>query len=379
MPYYSTRDNQGHLIIIDLDDPLGISEPPEDDETYLEENYSQDEGGKTMSKIVFLGNGDKKIRHALTPLESNMKTGGQGDVYFPDKKTCFKVLHDPDTFRNQLDIIARIIYNCGQLYEEVRSVSAVPLELVWDENAKKVIGYSMERLIGWSGMHEIQTETDSESMGMDLRSTGLLLAELCKAVRLIHSQGFVIGDFNPSNVMFKRENNQLSVKVIDVDSWSIYRKNDLGIEFASDVLDTGVIYYPDVIQADRAEPPNPWPNFTRNHDWWAFAYISWMVLAKYDPFSTGAVSDADKEDRILNGLTANNAATVRLRPDCGPAAQALGPKLRFYLDRCLKQKVRRPFPTKLLEDFANNLCQCKKCGFTAQASAILCPQCAHFL
>ena len=333
-------------------------------------------------KNILVGNGDKKIRYSLASLESNMKTGGQGNVYFPDKKICIKVLHDPDAFKIQLETIARIIYNCNQIYQQVSSVTAIPLDLVWDENGKKVIGYTMEQLIGWNGLQEILTEADSESMNMDLRLTGLLLVELCKAIRLIHSQKFVIGDLNPSNIFFKREKDHLLVKVIDIDSWSIYRKEDLGIEYVSNVLDIGVIYYPDVIMIDRAndadktKPPKPWPNFTFNHDWWAFASISWMVLTKYDPFLTGMVSDADREDRILNGLTANNAAAVKLHPDCGPAAQALGPKLRFYLDRCLKRKVQRPFPTKIIEDFANDLCKCKKCSFTAHASAVFCPKCA---
>ncbi len=330
-----------------------------------------------MSKYVLIGNGTKKTKCDLSPLSPDMKTGGQADVYFPNSQYCIKVLHDPDEFRIQLDNIARILYNCNQIYEQVESVSAVPLELVWDENGKKVIGFTMKRLAGWNGLQELITEAGSESMNMDLKSTGLLLAELCKAVRIIHSQGFVIGDFNPSNILFKREGNKLSIKVIDVDSWSIYRKNDLGIEYASKVLDIGVIYYPDIIQADRAK--KAWPNFTVSHDWWAFACISWMALVKYDPFLTGMISDTDREDRILGNHTANSAATVRLHPDCGPVVQALGPKLRFYLDRCLKRKVTRPFPTKILEDFANDLCRCKKCKFTAHASAVFCPQCAHLL
>jgi DNA-binding helix-hairpin-helix protein with protein kinase domain len=330
-----------------------------------------------MTEYVLVGNGDRKTRYDLTALMSKAKNGGQGDVYFPDKKICIKVLHSPDDFRVQLNTIARIIYNCNQLYEKVKPASAVPLELVWDETGKKVVGYTMEQLNGWNGLHDVQTEADSESIGMDLKSTGLLLAELCKAVRLIHSQGFVIGDFNPSNVLFKRAGDQFFVKVIDVDSWSVYRKADLGIEYASNVLDIGVIYYPDVIQADRDK--NPWPKFTPAHDWWAFACISWMVLTKYDPYMTGMVPDADREDRILGNHTANSAATVKLHPDCGPPAQALGPKLRLHLDRCLRRKVQRPFPTKILEDFADNLCRCKKCNLTAHASAIICPRCAQVL
>lgn len=331
-----------------------------------------------MSNYVLVGNGDKKTRHDLAVMTASTKTGGQGNVYFPDRKTCIKVLHDPNDFTVQLANISKLLLNSAKPYEQVRSVSAAPLELVWDESAQKIVGYTMEQLTGWRGFHEIETEADSESNGVDLRSSGLLLAELSKNIRVVHSLGFVIGDLNPSNVLFKCEGyDRFLVKIIDVDSWSICRKGDLGIEYASKVLDTGVIYHPDIIQADRNK--RPWPDFTPLHDWWAFAYIGWMILTKYDPFTTGMATDEDKEDRIIEGHTANSASAVKLRPDCGPAAQALGPKLRFHLDRCLKNKVQRPFPTKILEDFANNLCRCKKCNFTAHKSAIICPHCATIL
>lgn len=332
-----------------------------------------------MTKYVQVGSGSKKVRYDLAPLVSGMKTGGQGDVYFPDQKICIKVLHDPKSFTAQLATIYKILSHSSKPYEAVKSVAAVPVELVWDENGREVLGYAMEQLAGWNGLHEIQTEADSESLGIDLESSGLILTELCKAVRLIHSQGFVIGDFNPSNILFKRERGRFFVKVIDVDSWSVYRKDDLGIEYASKVLDRGVIYHPDVIQADRAEPPKPWPNFTARHDWWAFACIGWNVLTKFDPFVIGKMSDADREDRILGNHTSNSAASVRLHPAFGPAVQALGPKLRFHLDRYLKRIIQRPFPTMLLEEFADNLRSCKKCGFTAHATAIFCPRCAHLL
>lgn len=336
---------------------------------------TQKEAG--MSKYVRLGHGSNAIRYDLLSLESAMKTGGQGNVYFPDKKICIKVLHNPDNFTDQLSNISKIFVSPDRPYEKVRSVSAVPMDLIWEEKNDKVIGYAMEQFSDWHSLNEILTEYDSESIGMDLKSAGLLLAELCKAVRLIHNEGFVIGDFNPSNVLFKLEPGKIRVKLIDVDSWSIYRKNDLGIEYASRVLDKAIIYYPDVIQADRNG--KPWPNFTPEHDWWAFACISWMVLTKYDPFMTGMISNADREDRILGKHTANSAATVQLHPECGPVAQALGPKLRLYLDRCLKNIVKRPFPTMLLYEFANDLRSCSKCRFTAHSSAVICPRCAQLL
>jgi DNA-binding helix-hairpin-helix protein with protein kinase domain len=330
-----------------------------------------------MPSYVQIGNRDEKTRFDLSSLKAAVKPGGQGDVYFPNSKICIKVLHSPDDFRIQLDNIARIIYNCNWLYDQIKAVCTVPLELVWDENAKKVIGYTMEQLIGWHGLHEIMTEADSADMGIDLRSSGLISAELSKALRIMHASKFIVGDLNPSNVLFKRERDRFLVKFIDADSLSIYHKDDLGIEYASKVLDIGVIYYADIIQADREG--KPWPNFTPDHDWWAFACISWRILTKYDPFTTGMTPEEDREDRIIAGHTANSAAAVRLHPDCGPAAQALGPKLRLHLDRCLKRKVPRPFPTKILEDFANNLLECGKCGFTAHESAIFCPSCANLL
>lgn len=329
-----------------------------------------------MAKYVLVWSMLKRLRFDLEPLETGMKSGGQGNVYFPSGQNCIKVLHDPDSSSTQLATIARLLLHSARLYEKVSSVSTVPIEMVWDEQGNKVIGYTMEQLNGWHGLHEIVTETDSEALGMLLIHSGLLLVELCKAIRLIHSQGFVIGDLNPSNVLFKWDKDRFQLKVIDVDSWSVYR-SDLGIEFASRVLDTGVIYHPDIIKADREN--RPWPRFTPNHDWWAFACISWMVLTKYDPFVIGKIADRDREDRILEGDTSDKAATVKLSPRFGPATQALGPKLRLYLDRCLRCKVAQPFPIQILEDFTRGLRKCNKCGFTAHTSAIICPKCATLL
>jgi serine/threonine protein kinase len=262
-------------------------------------------------------------------------------------------------------------------YEKVKSFSAVPRQLVWDEAGKEVLGFSMEKLVGWNALSEILTESNSKDLKIDLRDSGLILTELCKGLKEIHAQGFVVGDLNPSNILFKRKSNEFLVKIIDVDSWSIYRNDDLGIEYSSKVLDKNVIYPPDMITADRTG--HPWPNFTPRHDWWSFACVSWMVLTKFDPFMTGMIADVDREDRILGKHTANSAVTVRLRPKCGPIMQALGPKLRLLLDRHLKLKVPRPFPEKVLEEFALGIKKCKKCGFATHASAMACPSCAVIL
>ena len=321
--------------------------------------------------------GSQKTRYDLNSLVATMKSGGQGNVYFPNHEDyCFKVLHDPDKFAFQLRIISEILKNSNNPYKQVESISAVPLDLVWDENSKKIIGYTMEKLFGWEELNALITESSSEDVGINLGSAGLILAALSEAVRVVHGQKFVLGDFNPSNVLFKRDRgDRFLIKIIDVDSWSIYRKDDLGIEYASKVLDTQFIYYPEIIRADR--DGKTWPNFTFENDWWAFAYISWMVLTKYDPFSTGKTDNYDKEDRILENNPANNAATVDLHPECGPATQALGPKLRLHLDRCLKHIAKRPFPTKLLTDFANNLYRCQKCDLIFHESAMFCPRCTN--
>lgn len=353
-----------------------------------------------MAKYVLVGNEDNKIRHDLEPLEAGMKSGGQGDVYFPANQNCIKVLHDPDASSTQLTNIAKILSHPEKLYEKVKSRGAVPVELVWDEHGKKIIGYTMESLSGWHSFCELLTEESTEALWSDtedplprseLELSAILLERLIEAIYDIHKHGFVIGDFNPSNIMLEISvvdekefhfgidlgpYTCYSVKIIDVDSWSVYR-NDLGIEFISKVLDTNSIYHPDIIQADRENKPRP--RFTQNHDWWAFSYIAWNVLTKYDPFVIGKIADQGREDRILEGHTVNRAATVRLHPDFGPVAQALGPKLRLYLDRCLKRKVTRPFPTKLMEDFVSGLRKCDECSFTAHASAIICPSCAALL
>jgi len=347
-----------------------------------------------MPKYVWIGNGDQKTRIDLAPLA--YKEGGQGTVYlsglFPIEmiNTCIKVINKPEDFAVQMEAITKMLEHPAQPYERAKHAAAVPLELVWDEN-KKAIGYTMEELRSWHGFHELTTVEGSESTEVDLRAAGLLLAALSRAIRTIHGQGFVIGDLNPSNVLFKHiplryfdppdasiehSTVEFQVRVIDVDSWSIHRP-DLGIEYSSHVLDRGVIYHPDIIQADKEG--KPWPHFTPDHDWWAFACICWWVLTKHDPYQWGKhEAIKNKEKRILKNLTANSAVAVRLGFISGSAVQALGPKLRFYLDRCLKGKEKRPFPTKMLEDFADNLRTCA-CGFTAHASAVICPKCAQLL
>lgn len=325
---------------------------------------------------VWVGNNGKKVRYNLADYDADhKKEGGQGIVYFRDNESCLKVVDKPEEHAVQLATIAKILACPAQPYAQVRAAGAVPVDLVRDEN-NRVIGYTMEQLVGWHGLNEIQTEQDSQELGVDLAEAGMILAALSHAVRLIHSQGFVIGDFNPRNVLFTQDGDQFLAKVIDADSWSIYRQADLGIEYASNVLDTGAIYYPDVIKADR--DGQPCPRFTTNHDWWAFAHHAWWILTKYDPYQVGVVDVADREDRVLYNHTAYHASTVKLHPEFGPATQAMGTKLRFYLDRCLKGKDKRPFPTKMLDDFAHNLRRCK-CGFTAHTSAIFCPKCAEIL
>jgi DNA-binding helix-hairpin-helix protein with protein kinase domain len=328
-----------------------------------------------MPNIVLIGNQRKvpfDLDHAV-----DMMSGGQGKVYFASNPFCAKIMYNPDASSVQLSAIHRMVTNSSRPYGKVASVAAIPWEMVWDEQGKKIIGFTMEQLRGWQSLGDILTEHDSQEAGIDSQASGYILEALSRAIRMIHAQRLVIGDLNPSNVLFRREGRNFLVKVIDVDSWSIYRKSDIGVEYASHVLDTGTIYPPDIILADRNRVS--WPSLTPTHDWWSFAYIAWMVLTKYDPFMAGLISDADREDRILGGLTANCAASVKLQPEYGPAIQALGPKLRLHLDRCLRRKTKRPFPTKLLTEFAYNLRRCSKCSFTAHASAVVCPRCGRLL
>jgi|GEM_PF-797671 len=338
-----------------------------------------------MPQYVYIGNGTSRVCFDLEPFKNSpdQTSGGQGVIYFTADKRCLKIMHNPADSEDELEHVHSIIVSKKSLYDNVAAVSAVPLEMIWDgdKDTSQIIGYSMEKLEGYQSLNQILTEEDSRTHDIDLHAAGLILEALCRTVRLIHAQGFVIGDFNPSNVLFRRDGNRFAIRVIDVDSWA-FRCKDSGCScgnysFSSDVLDTALIYHPDFVRADREKKPRP--EFTERHDWWAFALISWIVLTKYDPFMKGLVGEADREDRILNGDTSFRAVSVRLTTRCGPPAQALGPKLRSYLDRCLRLKAQRPFPTKLLSDFAGNLLRCSKCGFTAHKTAVICPSCGKLL
>ena len=141
-------------------------------------------------------------------------------------------------------------------------------ELLTNDDKKKFVGYIMGQIKGVKlGEYEKRAPNIQRNIN--------LIASICNSLSGLHKFGLFVGDFNPDNLMIvEGENNGCAAYFIDVDSMSVYSKEE---EYRCKVETIPGYSAPELL-------PNNKLDYTIETDLFALAVHIFKLLTKTHPF-----------------------------------------------------------------------------------------------
>lgn len=294
------------------------------------------------SKIISIKNTD-----ALKKFNSG---GGEGTIFFGNNGKLLKI-YDAETNQDSERINDRLQKLCADgIYDGLSYFCAIPEAMIEQAETQKVIGFQMNHFKEFNALSSLLSKEFCVENKITIRKIGTIFLAIHDAVSKIHSKGFIIGDLNYENIMFKFENKSVRLAFVDVDSWAI-RKNGINLPATST---THTICHPE-IEDDLSF-------LQKHHDWYSFAVLLAQSLIKDDPFNLGVLDTntmcAIKGERQKNGITCWDPR-VTLQREQAVYTKRFGKKLTEKLEEWLKGNQKGIFPKAVIEEFLNGLAMCK--------------------
>jgi DNA-binding helix-hairpin-helix protein with protein kinase domain len=149
------------------------------------------------------------------------RVGGEGTVHEAASHPghVLKIYHEPadSTKASKLEHMKR------QATPEILSFAAWPRHLVWDQNAKSVVGFIMPKVQGRE-IHQIYSFKERMVHFPNVRWDFLIQVAIncAQALQDIHQVGVVIGDVNEGNILVKSD---ATIALIDCDSFQATHAN----------------------------------------------------------------------------------------------------------------------------------------------------------
>lgn len=261
--------------------------------------------------------------------------GGQGTVYTVKGRPNLvakiyheKVLQRPsrevDAHRRKLECMIR--YNIQTTYNG-KLLVAWPLDVLY--NGEQMVGYIMPNVRSSHGIYTVWTaeRQDQAIKNYSWRKSVLVARNLAQAVKTLHDNDIILGDFNLKNFLVDRSGN---VVLVDADSYDITDPST-GEHFPCQVVMQEMLA-PE-LQGYRNLATTRVPFSKSSDDFSLSILIFRLLMGGFHPFncacvSSGASSCADvtQQAEIVNG----NCAYVRDVP--GRKISPLSPTLDFLPD-----------------------------------------------
>lgn len=208
-------------------------------------------------------------------LDTKIADGGEGTVFniVGDSNVVAKTYHN-SIEKNLADKLAAM--TCyGRVNPALFEFAAWPKELLLDKSHTAVVGFLMQKFVGYRSIHQLYGPKDRQTYFPDADWGFLVHAALnCSiAFEAIHSRGHVIGDVNHSNVFV---NNTAMVKLIDCDSMGM---RDVNRWFPCS--EVGVV---DFTAPELQGVSLTGIQRTQNHDLFGLAVIIFHLLLCRHPF-----------------------------------------------------------------------------------------------
>lgn len=284
--------------------------------------------------------------------------GGEGTVYktiVGSEMMAVKIYHQPDSKRS---LKLQAFQNKPNL-NTLRKVAA-PRFLALDPKGQKILGLAVTYL--GNGFEEIASLSNKKYRAAHLintKSVADIFIDGWQTIEAAHSQGFVIGDFNDLNALFRLPTEML---FIDVDSWQFD-------SFACPVA-TEQFLAPELYGIDLSKRPV----FKPEHDWYSYAVMLFKSLLYTHPYG-GIHKDlkqlttrAQRKVTVLDsGVT---YPKIALSPDL------LSDDLAELFSKIFGKGQRGKFPLERLREYQASLVPCNSCGTYYPSSRKACPICS---
>lgn len=236
----------------------------------------------------------EKILNSPTELDSleYVGKGGEATVYRLGASSMLgKIYHQENLDRQRQE---KVLDLCSR-YETFHSLFsdgdfAFPEKTAMDENSS-IVGFAMKELAGYSRLDELFWKGDdfAESNGKKLTENDAikLVYNLYAALSRLHKARIVIGDLNPSNILYNFSTDKPAF--IDLDSVQID-------QFACRVVGEDMRYLDPLVEA-RGVNIDGCFRFTEDSDCFAMAIIACELLTGGDPYVYKTSPPMDPSER----------------------------------------------------------------------------------
>jgi len=317
-------------------------------------------------------------RIALDPTRS-IGIGGEAEIFDigTDALKVFKTPDHPD-YKNpdgsdnrveqegaldRIQVHQRKLPALMQLASRLPDHIVTPKELGTDRNGQVVVGYTMLRLDDVEPILQF-FKRDFHDKGLSNNIVTRVFYELYKMISGGHSAEFIIGDFNPLNVLVTAK---WAPYVIDVDSG----------QFAKFLCKVYTERYVDPLLCDPgAKAPTLSKPYNKYSDWYSFTVMLFTSLLCVNPHGgvykpKGKIKRMTPGARVLQRITVFDPDIVYPRASLAFHFGILPDDLMQQFYRTFKKDERGAFPINLLEDI--RWTKCTVCGLEHARSR--CPSC----
>jgi hypothetical protein len=233
-----------------------------------------------------------------------------------------------------------------------------PIELVWDEQGQRIVGFTMRLLP--SGQQPFETLTirkHREANNITTKEVVDIFIRLQNVLRSLHSQGVIVGDLNPLNELYR----QLEIALIDADSFQFGQ-------------------YPCGVATERCLHPRLYgvdlslrPVFKPGDDWYSFLVLLFSSLLLVHPYGGAHRKLRTIPKRALNRIMVLDSSVIYPKVAYPPEI-VTDDLMQLFTEVFAQGKERIPDP-RLLEEYGAILVGCPTCGLWYPHHLITCPGC----
>lgn len=292
--------------------------------------------------------------------------GGLADIYILPPDKLIKI-YTSDCLADSVKMSERLekIKKSDQSYEDLKEFCAVPEFLVQRMDNRQYVGFQMRHFKDFEQLGTLSSLEYCLKKKITVRQIIHVFIALHDCLTKIHSKGFLVGDLNEDNILFKLANKKASLAFVDTDSWAV---NLPGLILPS-TAKTKTFSHPELDREDA--------KLKQYHDWYSYTVLLARSLIKNDPFNLGQLDSASRKG--ISGTCQDNGVTcwdprMRLKENEKMYIFRFGQQLTAAIQNWLKGDQRGAFSKKTLVKFLEGLTWCK-CMLEVHIDHAVCPRC----
>ncbi len=300
------------------------------------------------------------INNQVVTLASDqlIQAGGEGILFRSGRDTAVKLYHHPQP--TQIEKLHYFLN--GSVAKRLPTAVYAPAALAHDKKGE-VIGFQMRLLpSGTKPMKKLGSLLFWKKQNVSITAVLPLLQTIQQELAQLHKEKIVVGDLNDQNLLFTTA---FEPAWVDVDSYQLggYPCPVAMIPF----LDPALYHVTDFSSRQY---------FSEMSDWYAYTVLLMKTLLQVHPY--GGVCSAQKQLKTMRARAEarvsvlNTAVTL---PKNARPLESLSDEVLHHLYRVFEKGERRPFPSALLQKYADNVVTCPQCDLHYPQTRRHCPAC----